>query len=216
MKIKKYIAVLLCSILFLGMMPMALAEETPRTPMVNTSNTTALEILTYAIRDAEYPLSKLFPDGVNWTSIAKGLQNSGTTTDFEYYDLGSYSASHIKFTGYGYNAGTWNNFNEICFYSDAAQYECDKAVRDARFAKKGADFLLKVGETKPLDFYIAADYPNAKLTFDCSDNLKINLENMTVTALDGGNAWIFIRYDAQNASINTTQYTKTFDILIEE
>lgn len=53
-------------------------------------------------------------DGINFTEVIKGMNNSGETNDPEVYKLDqTYKARYIKFVGYGSNANEWNNVVEL-------------------------------------------------------------------------------------------------------
>ena len=58
-------------------------------------------------------------DGVTYTKIGETRTSSGTTLDFESYNMDGAVARYVKICGYGFNKngtpGVWNSFKEIAF-----------------------------------------------------------------------------------------------------
>jgi len=59
-------------------------------------------------------------DGINWTTVATGLQSSGKSSDFESFNFNEpVIARKIRIVGQGNSANTWNVYSEVEFdYSD--------------------------------------------------------------------------------------------------
>lgn len=54
-------------------------------------------------------------DGKNYTKVLDGQKSSGTTNDFEAFDLGGVKARYVKYMGAGNTVNMWNSVNEIVF-----------------------------------------------------------------------------------------------------
>ncbi len=54
-------------------------------------------------------------DGENYTPVITGGKSSGTTNDFEDYDMKGVKARYVKYIGGGNSANLWNSMTEIVF-----------------------------------------------------------------------------------------------------
>ena len=54
-------------------------------------------------------------DGQNYTKVLDGQKSSGTSNDFEAFDLGGVKARYVKYLGAGNTVNMWNSVNEIVF-----------------------------------------------------------------------------------------------------
>ena len=51
-------------------------------------------------------------DGTNWTTV-KSVTTSGTTNDYEFYDIGGVSAKYVRLLGHGNSENGWNSITEF-------------------------------------------------------------------------------------------------------
>ena len=56
-------------------------------------------------------------DGVNFTPVAENLQSSGTSLDFETFEINK-RARFVKIVGHGHKTGVWNSYGEIVFIEE--------------------------------------------------------------------------------------------------
>lgn len=54
-------------------------------------------------------------DGKNYTRVLENMKSSGSSSEFEYFDLRGVSARYVKFVGGGNDSNKWNNITEIVF-----------------------------------------------------------------------------------------------------
>ncbi len=52
-------------------------------------------------------------DGSAWSTIATGLQSSGTTTALELFNTPNNSARYVRYVGHGSNVNLWNSVTEV-------------------------------------------------------------------------------------------------------
>ena len=52
-------------------------------------------------------------DGSAWTTIATGLQSSGTTTALELFNTPNNTARYVRYVGHGSNVNLWNSVTEV-------------------------------------------------------------------------------------------------------
>lgn len=52
-------------------------------------------------------------DGQNYTTVLNKQKSSGTTNEFEVFDLGGAKARYVKYMGGGNTVNMWNSVNEL-------------------------------------------------------------------------------------------------------
>lgn len=52
-------------------------------------------------------------DGSAWTTVAAGLQSSGTTTALETFSFATTTAKYVRILGHGNNVNAWNSITEV-------------------------------------------------------------------------------------------------------
>lgn len=60
-------------------------------------------------------------DGSSWSTIATGLQSSGTTLDLEAFDIADTDAQYVRLVGHGNTSNTWNSIVEVELYGTPGQ-----------------------------------------------------------------------------------------------
>ena len=156
-------------------------------------------------------------DGKAWIPVKTDMHNSGTTTDFEYYDLGNNEeVKYVRFTGKAYAGGSWNNYNELCYYESEDQYKSDVSVRDKRFSIAGYNMGLGANSSADLSLYISADgktrLDNSELsaTAVSSDNSVAVCDGLVITGVKSGEAYIEV-----TARYNGSVYCKKFKVIVK-
>lgn len=56
-------------------------------------------------------------DGINFTPVAEKLQSSGTSLEFEKFEINA-RGRFVKIIGYGHPKGVWNSYSEIVFIEE--------------------------------------------------------------------------------------------------
>ena len=106
-------------------------------------------------------------DGVTYTKIGETRTSSGTTLDFESYNMEGAVARYVKICGYGYNkngtAGVWNSFKEIAFVG--------KLVPE--IIEEGTDTQYVLGSNSGVAIHCTAAYYDLE---------SVKIDGATVTA----------------------------------
>ncbi len=79
-----------------------------------TKNLSALKIAFYVgdTRVSTFDV-QTSTNGTSWTTIASGLQSSGTTTALEIFDVPDVSARYVRYLGHGNSVNLWNSLTEV-------------------------------------------------------------------------------------------------------
>ncbi len=74
-------------------------------------DTVAVAVMNGTTRKSMFDI-QISNDGTNWTTV-KSVATSGTTNDYEFYDIGGVSAKYVRLLGHGNSESGWNSITEF-------------------------------------------------------------------------------------------------------
>ncbi|MEJ7683911.1 MAG: discoidin domain-containing protein [Segetibacter sp.] len=140
-------------------------------------------------------------DGVNWTTVYSG-NSSGTTTDFETYNIEPTSAQYVRIVGHGNTKNSWNSLNEVQIIKESTSPKNqnlkspENQNKSMLFTQATQPAEVKQGNSQTMIEYIST-----------SDSIPVNT---TLTAVDrAGNTpeWLTVKGKILNG-VSVTSGTK--------
>jgi hypothetical protein len=125
-------------------------------------------------------------DGINWTKAFAG-QSSGTTTNYELYDLASYQARYVRIIGYGNSISSWNSITEVKIYLSIPSVDKVTVSADKSAIKPGD--TLQLSAAGVLDNGSQLDLSKATVVYTSDNEQVLKVDNAgLVTAIAEGTA----------------------------
>ncbi|SFD21218.1 Por secretion system C-terminal sorting domain-containing protein [Chitinophaga sp. CF118] len=89
-------------------------------------------------------------DGSSWTTVASGLQSSGTSTALESFTFTATTAKYVKIVGHGNSVNAWNSITEVKIKTNSTSSQTTlTALKDA-YVRNGDYADITYGTTDPL------------------------------------------------------------------
>ncbi|WP_160711220.1 chondroitinase-B domain-containing protein [Chitinophaga solisilvae] len=119
-------------------------------------------------------------DGINWTTVASGLQSSGTSLNLESFTFTPITAKYIRIVGHGNNVNAWNSYAEVV-------------------VKTGGGTSTQVVLPARADAYVRNGASYADIAHGVTDSAKLVLKkNPTTTA--GNDRLVYLSFDLNSVA----------------
>lgn len=126
-------------------------------------------------------------DGQSWQKVFDG-SSSGTTSDFEYYDMKNTRARYVRMIGHGNSTNLKNSFYEICFLTGTNFLTAFHLEGEAQMKAEETQLLTPAGV---MFGGTPADFSKGALSYSSSDSEVASVDaEGRVTALKKGTATI--------------------------
>ena len=118
--------------------------------LANTASVTGVDIAFYNgnIRRSIFDIL-VGTDGVNWTTVASGLQSSGTSLAFESFNFTARTAKYVRIVGHGNSSNTWNSYTEVKIKTAQPSQQITLTPLHDAYVRNGTSATTTHGTTDP-------------------------------------------------------------------